>query len=168
MLLMFRVTLPVLVSVTGLGPPVEPTTILPHAKDVGDTVTDGPPPPLVTVRLTVVVAVRLPDVPVMVTVAVPKVAVALAERVSVLVVVVGFGLNPAVTPLGKPEALRLTLPLNPLIGFTVTVLVPLLPWVMVTLLGLAVRLKSGAELVTVRETVVVCVVEPPTPVTVMG
>lgn len=80
-----------------------------------------------TVRLMVVLAVTLPDVPVMVTVAVPVVALPLAVKVSVLVLVAGFGLNAAVTPDGKPLAPRLTLPLNPLTGVIVIVLVPLLP-----------------------------------------
>jgi hypothetical protein len=53
----------------------------------------------------------------------------------VLVVVVLPGLNAAVTPLGRPEAERLTLPLNPLSGLTVTVLVPLAPCATLTLLG---------------------------------
>ena len=57
-----------------------------------------------TVRASVVVATRLPEVPVMVTVAVPVVAVALAVRVSTLVPVVGFVPNAAVTPLGRPDA----------------------------------------------------------------
>ena len=67
------------------------------------------------------------DVPVMVMVEVPGVAFAEAVSVSVLVVVVGFGLNPAVTPVGKPVAFRVTLPLKPFRGATVMVLVPLLP-----------------------------------------
>jgi len=82
----------------------------------------------------------------MVTVTVPVAAVALAVSVNVLVVVVGFGLNPAVTPLGSPEALKVTLPLKPFTGLTVMVLVPLLPWVTVRVLGFAVRLKSGVPL----------------------
>src|ERR1700749_2166480 len=61
-------------------------------------------PPAFTVSETVVVATRLPDVPVMVTVAVPVVAVALAVKLNVLLVAVGLGLNAAVTPLGSPEA----------------------------------------------------------------
>ena len=77
----------------------------------------------------------------MVTVTVPVAAVALAVSVSVPVEVVGFGLNAAVTPLGKPDAERVTLPLNPFSGVMVTVLVPLLPCVMVTLFGEAERLK---------------------------
>ncbi len=64
-------------------------------------------------RETVTVFVRLPDVPVMVTVAVPTAAVLLAVRVSALVLVVLLGLNEAVTPEGRPEAERLTLPLKP-------------------------------------------------------
>lgn len=88
-----------------------------------------------TVSASVVVSVRLPEVPVMVTVAEPVVAVLLAVRVIVLVEVVGLGLKEAVTPLGNPDALRVTLPENPPRSVTVIVLVPLLPCVMVRLLG---------------------------------
>lgn len=56
----------------------------------------------------VTVSVRLPDVPVMVTVDVPVAAVAFAVNVSVLVVVPGFGLNAAVTPLGRVELVKVT------------------------------------------------------------
>jgi hypothetical protein len=49
----------------------------------------------------------------MVTVAFPKVAELLAVSVSVLVEVVLAGLNEAVTPLGNPEADRLTALVNP-------------------------------------------------------
>ena len=80
-----------------------------------------------TVRETVAVLVKLPDVPVTVMVAVPVLAVLLANRVSVLVLVALEGLNEAVTPLGKPVAARLTLLLKPFSGFTVIVLVPLAP-----------------------------------------
>ena len=66
-----------------------------------------------TVRESGVELLRLPEVPVIVTVAVPVLAVLLAVRVSVLVLVALLGLNEAVTPLGRPEAARLTLPLNP-------------------------------------------------------
>ena len=75
----------------------------------------------------VVVAVRLPEVPVMVTVEVPVVAVELAVRVSTLVPVVGLVPKVAVTPLGKPDAASVTLPVNPFLSVTVIVLVPLLP-----------------------------------------
>jgi hypothetical protein len=80
-----------------------------------------------TVRAILVVADRLPDVPVMVTVALPVVAVALAVSVSTLLPVVGFVPNDAVTPLGRPDAASVTLPLNPPTSVTVIVLVPLLP-----------------------------------------
>jgi hypothetical protein len=80
-----------------------------------------------TVNETVVVAVKLPEVPVTVTVDVPVVAVLLAVNVSTLVPVVGFVPNAAVTPLGKPEAARVTLPVNPPASVTEIVLVPVLP-----------------------------------------
>ena len=99
-----------------------------------------------TVSETVVVAVKLPEVPVMVTVAVPVVAVLLAVRVRVLVEVVGFVLNAAVTPLGRPDAARVTLPENPPRSVTVIVLVPALPpCVIVTLLGDEASVKLGVE-----------------------
>ena len=59
-----------------------------------------------------------------VTVTVPVPAVALAVNVSVLLLLAGFGLNPAVTPLGKPVAEKVTLPLKPFDGVMVIVLVP--------------------------------------------
>ena len=80
-----------------------------------------------TVRLSVVVFVNVPDVPVTVTVAGPVVAEALAVSVKVLVLLVLLGLNDAVTPLGRPEAARLTLPAKPPMSVTMIVLVPLLP-----------------------------------------
>jgi hypothetical protein len=97
-----------------------------------------------TVRPIAVVFVKLPDVPVMVTVAVPVVAVLLAVSVTVPVLVVLPGLNKAVTPLGSPEADRLTLPLKPFCGVTVIVLAPLVPCTIVTLLGEAKSAKLGA------------------------
>jgi hypothetical protein len=97
----------------------------------------------VIVRAIVVVAVKLPDVPVMVTVAVPVVAVLLAVSVRTLEPVVGFVPNAAVTPLGKPDAARVTLPLNPLTSVTEIVLEPLLPCVTDRLLGEADRVKLG-------------------------
>lgn len=98
-----------------------------------------------TVRAIVVVALRLPDVPVIVTVAVPVVAVLLAVNVTVLVLVVGFVPKVAVTPLGKPEADRVTLPVNPPTSVTVIVLVPVPPCVTVTLLGEAESVKLGDD-----------------------
>src|SRR5215472_5115885 len=60
-----------------------------------------------TVRESVVALAKLPAVPVMVP-----------------------GLNDAVTPAGKPEADKLTVPLKPLSALIVMVLVPLAPWAM--------------------------------------
>lgn len=113
MLLMVSVPVPLLVSFTVLAGLVVPTANLPNFSEVGVKVTAPPPPLAVTVRLTVVVAVKLPDVPSMVTVTVPVAAVALADKVSTLVVLAGFGLKDAVTPLGSPEAANVTAPLNP-------------------------------------------------------
>ena len=45
--------------------------------------------------------------------------------------VVGFGLNDAVTPLGRPVAARLTLPVAPFWSVTTMATVPELPWKMV-------------------------------------
>jgi hypothetical protein len=115
-----------------------------------------------TVRASVVVCVKAPEVPVIVTVAVPDVAVALAVSVMTLVVVVLVGLNAAVTPLGKPEAVRATLPVNPFDGFTVTVLVPFVLTLSARLPGESVKVKSGGP-VTVNAIVVVAVTAPDVP-----
>src|SRR5215472_18337241 len=88
-----------------------------------------------TVRESVVLLVRAPDVPVIVTVTVPVVAVPLAVSISALVLAVLPGLNDGVTPAGKPEIDRVTLPLKPFTGFTVMVLVPAEPCVTVRLFG---------------------------------
>jgi hypothetical protein len=63
-----------------------------------------------------VVAVWEPDLPVMVTVYCPREAVLAAVKVSVPAVIAeaGFGLKDALTPLGRPETERLTLPVKPL------------------------------------------------------
>lgn len=120
----------------------------------------------VTVRPIVVVCVRPPETPVIVIVEVPSVAAEEAVSVSVLVDEVGFGLNPAVTPLGKLDALKVGLPVKPFTGTTVIVLVPCVPCRTVTEFGFAVRLKFGPAL-TVTLTVVVCVTPPYTPETVI-
>jgi len=121
----------------------------------------------VTDSVIVVELVRVPDVPVMVTLAVPTVAVLVAVNVNVLVVVVFAGLNDAVTPLGRPDADKATLPLKPLCGMTVTVLVPLAPCAKLKLLGEADRLKLGGN-ATVSETVAVLLKLPTVPVMVTG
>jgi hypothetical protein len=89
-------------------------------------VNDGAAVPVI-VRLIVVFWVTLPEAPVIATVVVPVDAVALAVKVRVLVAVAGLGLNTAVTPLGKLDAERVTLPLKLFDGVMVITVVPLLP-----------------------------------------
>ena len=78
--------------------------------------------------------------------AVPVIAEELAVSVRLLVEVVGFVLNDAVTPLGRPDAVSVTLSVNPPTSITVIVLVPpVAPWVTVTLLGEAKSMKLGDD-----------------------
>jgi len=86
-----------------------------------------------------VVLVKLPEFPVMVTGKVPVVAVLLAVNVKVLDPAVLAGLKEAVTPLGKLDADKLTLPLKPFCGVTVTFVAPLAPCATLRLLGEAYR-----------------------------
>lgn len=106
----------------------------------------------------------------MVTVLVPVVAVPLAFNVSVLLLVAGLGVKDAVTPLGKPLAESVMLPVKPPDGAMLTVTaLPCPPLATVTLIGDADRAKLPADaFVTVKVTVVVCMIPPPLPVTVMG
>jgi len=117
-----------------------------------------------TVRLIVVVRVRLPPTPVMVTVAEPKAAVLEAASVRVLLPpVVEVGLKLAVTPLGNPLALKVTL-LVKMARLIVIVLVPFAPRITVRLPGFAESVKSGVTgTVTVRANVVERVSPPPAP-----
>jgi len=95
------------------------------------------------VRETVAVVVKLPEEPVIVTVTVPIVAVPVADRVKRLLVVAGFVPKLALTPLGRPDAVKFTLPLKPLRGLIVMVVEPTAPWGKVTLVGDAERVKLG-------------------------
>ena len=114
------------------------------------------------------VAVKLPDVPVILTVNVPVVAVVLAVKDTVLVEVAGFGLNAAVTPDGTPEVARVTFPLNPFTGVIVIVLLPAVPpFAIVTALGAAKSVKLFTRAFTVRLMVVVEVIVPDVPVIVI-
>ena len=92
-----------------------------------------------TVREILVGFVKLPAEPVTVTLNAPIAAVPLAVNVNVLAVVAGFALKDAVTPLGRPDVDKLTLPLKPFRGVTVILLVPAVPCVIVKLLGVAER-----------------------------
>lgn len=73
------------------------------------------------------VALVLPDVPVTVTANFPVVAVLPAVRESVVLVVLLVGLNVAVTPVGKPAIVKVTVPVKPPEGVTLIVLVPAAP-----------------------------------------
>jgi hypothetical protein len=84
-------------------------------------------PAIVRFRVIVVELVRFADVPVTVRVAVPVAAVLLALSVKMLEVIAGLGLNDALTPLGKPEIVKLTLPLKPFSWLTLIVVVVLAP-----------------------------------------
>ena len=97
-----------------------------------------------------------PDVPVIVIVLVPVVAELLAVNVRVLVEVVGFVPNEAVTPLGRAEFESVTDPVNPPESVTVIVLLPLVPCFTVRLEGEADSEKLGvAVALTVSEMLVV-------------
>ena len=98
------------------------------------------------VKATVVLAVRLPEVPLIVTVAVPVAAELLAVSVSTLVPVVGLVANAAVTPLGRPEAASVTLPANPFWPDTVMADFPEAPWATVREAGEVPSVKLGAGL----------------------
>ena len=78
------------------------------------------------------------------------------------------GLKPTVVPAGWPLALRLTDCAEPLVTAVEIVEVPLAPWAMLRLLGLAAieKFEAGAA-VTVNAIVVVCVALVPVPVTVI-
>ena len=64
-------------------------------------------------RTSVLVTTRLPEVPVMVTVFVPGVAELLAVSVRTLDPEVGFVPQDTVTPVGRPDSARFTLPVKP-------------------------------------------------------
>ena len=82
-----------------------------------------------------VVLIRPPATAVMVTEAVPDAEELLAVNVNALVLAVLLGLNDAVTPLGRPDADKVTLPLKPFCGLTVMVVAPLAPCAIARLLG---------------------------------
>lgn len=86
---------------------------------------------------------RLPAVPVMVAVNVPITAVPVEEKLKVLVLVAGFVPKVAFTPLGKPDAINFTLPLNPFTELTVIMVEPPAPWTKVKLVGDAESVKPG-------------------------
>src|SRR5260370_1183469 len=124
-----------------LAKPALPATPTEPISPSDQTEGSGPSVGAVTVRLTVVALVKPATEPVMVTV--PVAAVLVAASVRVLVLAVLLGLNDAVTPLGRPDADKLTLLLKPFSGATVMVLVPLAPCAIVTLVGEVESEKFG-------------------------
>jgi hypothetical protein len=124
------------------------------------------PEPTVSV-MWVVTGVSVPEVPVMVIVDVPSAAEALTVNVITLVAVAGLVANDAVTPVGNPDAARVTLPVNPFSSVTATVLVPVLPGAIVRVAGEAARVKLGVP-VTVSVMEVVALSVPEVPVMVIG
>jgi len=89
-------------------------------------------------------------------------------NVTTLEVVDAVGLNAAVTPVGIPEAAKVTLPANGLTSVTVMVSVPLAPGATVRVAGEVERLKlPRAVTVSVMEGVAALSV-PEVPVTVIG
>ena len=118
------------------------------------------------VSVTVVECFRLPDVPLTVMVNVPMAARRPTFKVSVLEVVVGFGLNEADTRFGKPDAENVTEPVKPFTCAMEIVDVPRPPRARSRLAGEAARLKFGPG-VTVSETVVELTSELEAPVTVI-
>ncbi len=101
------------------------------------------------VRVTVVDAERVPDVPAMVTVTGLDVTAAeeAAESMSPRAPVGEFGAREVATPLGRPLVESVTLPEKPPTSVTVTLMVALLPWATDTDAGDAERVKPGTAIV---------------------
>jgi hypothetical protein len=146
-----------MVKVKGIAELVVPMFTAPKPPGGGAVTTTG-----LTVSTRKVGSDSAPEVPMTVTVASPRAAVPLAVSVSVLVPVVGFGVNDAVTPLGKFVAASWTLPANPYKSVTVIRDVPEPPWTTEGEAGEASRLKLGAGL-TVSASGVVAIRKPEFP-----
>jgi len=119
-----------------------------------------------TVRVTVVEALRLPDVPVTLTVAGPAVARPATANVRNEVPAEGPGLKVPVTPVGRPETASVTAPENPYCGTVVTRAYPDAPCGTLSFAGEALSVNVGGG-VTVSASVVFAEMLPDVPVTVM-
>src|SRR5258708_32910668 len=108
-----------------------------------------PPPDGGTVTVTDVLWVALPSVPVTVTIYGPAAAEEPRLTVSAeeLPAVTEVGFNEAVGPEGETLAERLTVPAEPLVTAVLIVDVPLLPWAIERLVGLALIEKSFVPVV---------------------
>lgn len=120
-----------------------------------------------TVKKTVAVSLKGLEVPVIFTAYVPVGEELLATNVNMLVPIAGFGLNDAETPLGRPDAVKLTFPLNPFWPVIVIAVVLEEPCVMLKLDGDAPMVKYGPAF-TVSSSVVVAEIPPEVPVIVIG
>ena len=101
----------------------------------------------------------------------PTVAALVAVSVSMLLPVVGLVLKPAVTPLGIPDAVRVTAPVKPPVSVTVMLSVAVPPGTTESDAGVALSVKPGGVLVaivTAMEVVSVRLPEVPVTVTVAG
>ena len=93
----------------------------------------------------------------------------LVVKVMLLLTAVGFVPKTAVTPLGKPEAASVTLPVNPPASVTVTVSVPLAPCAIDNVDAAGASVKLGdVPVVIVRPMLVEAVTVPLVPVIVTG
>lgn len=108
------------------------------------------------------VAVSFPDVPLITALYCPRLAVFDAVKVSVLPELLDVGENEPVTPLGRPETERFTLPPDPFCQSIHTELVPVVPGPIVTLESPSVNVGVP----TVNTNVVLAVREPEVPLTV--
>jgi len=145
---------------------IEPPVYLKDS-DVGAAVSALDPVEPLTLRLTTVEWLKLPEVPVTVTPMVIAAAELFAEIVSLLVPVLLIAPNVADNPVGKPGGEKLTvLALKPPVGAIVSVVEPLDPGATVTLLGEEERPKLGAGAVGVTVTVTLAVAGVPVPETV--
>jgi hypothetical protein len=100
-----------------------------------------------TVTASVRLPVRVPEIPLMVSGDAFAGTELAAVIVRVLVAFVLAGLNVAVTPAGKPAAVKATVPLKPPCGATVMVATPVLPAITVMLEAEEESLKPGAAVI---------------------
>lgn len=154
-----------------LGVPVAPVTVMVQVPEP-PAITVNPPPHEteidnagVTVSAMAVDEVSEPEAPVMVMLLVAADAVLATVKVITLVEVAGLAPIAAVTPAGRPETARVTLPANGLTSVTVIVSVPLAPCTIdkADAEGFSVKLPAAAE-VTVSAMVVDADSEPEAPV----
>jgi hypothetical protein len=138
---------------------------LPLPTNLTPIVVAVPPPEALTTKVTVVLCVSVPLVPVIVTVELPA---GVVEDVVIVIVellpaVTEVGLNAAAAPDGNPLADSATVPLKPFNTPVLTVYGVLLPGATLLLGGEAEMLKSGADVV-VSPTLTVWVSAPLVPV----